>query len=65
MEYKGYKARISFDDEDKIFVGKVVNSHDSIHFESGRESEIQAEFHKAVDDYLDYCQKIGESPSLL
>ena len=58
MKYKGYMARVEFDDESGIFFGKVVNmSKDGITFQGSSAEELREEFHLSVDDYLSWCGK--------
>ena len=40
MEYKGYHAKIEFDQEDQIFVGQVIGINDSIGFHGGSVAEL-------------------------
>lgn len=62
LEYKGYHARVEFDSVSKILHGKIEGINDLVTFESDSVSEIENEFHKAVDDYLAFCENIGQSP---
>lgn len=62
MNYKGYTARIEFDEDDEILHGEVMGLRDVIYFEGNSVAEIRKSFHAAVDDYLDYCQSRGEEP---
>ena len=62
MEYKEYYAKIEYSSEDDIFFGSIIGIDDSITFEGNSISELKKAFHKAVDDYLDMCQKIGKEP---
>ena len=62
LEYKGYHTRIEFDSVSMILHGKIEGINDLVTFESDSVSEIENEFHKAVDDYLAFCENIGQSP---
>ena len=62
LEYKGYHTRIEFDSVSKVLHGKIEGINDLITFESDSVSEIESEFHKAVDDYLTFCEEIGQEP---
>ena len=62
LKYLGYMATIRFESADKIFVGRVINTNDVISFESESAPELEAEFHKAIDDYLKYCDEKGTTP---
>ena len=63
MTYKGYLAKISFDDRDNIFWGKVVGIKDSITFEGESVSELIEDFHNAIDHYLADCKQQGCTPA--
>jgi len=62
MEYKGYFAKVEFDDDANIFHGEVINLRDVITFEGETVKEIKQAFQDSVDDYLDFCAKRGENP---
>jgi predicted HicB family RNase H-like nuclease len=62
MSYRGYSARVEFDDEDNIFVGRIVSLSDGVGFHSGTVEGFGAAFREAVDDYLTTCAKIGKAP---
>ncbi|MEX3958689.1 toxin-antitoxin system HicB family antitoxin [Trinickia symbiotica] len=62
MSYKGYLARIEYDPRDNIFVGHVLGIADGISFHGDTVDELTAEFHTAVDHYLDDCARTGRSP---
>ena len=47
MTYKGYAARIEFDQRDNIFVGKVVGIADSITFHGETVKELKDDFQAA------------------
>ena len=62
MTYKGYSARVEFDDDDMIFFGQVIGIRDVITFEGESVKEIEKAFHDSVDDYLDMCKERNEEP---
>jgi len=62
MTYKGYVARIEFDERDDLFVGRVLGVRDIISFHASTVAELRAEFHVAVDDYLADCAESGIAP---
>ena len=57
LEYKGYHTRIEFDSYSKVLHGKIEGINDLVTFESDSVSDIENEFHKAVDDYLVFCEE--------
>ena len=62
MTYKGYAARIEYDDDDSIFVGHIAGITDRIGFHADTVDALRAAFHEAMDDYLDTCAKTGKEP---
>jgi predicted HicB family RNase H-like nuclease len=62
MEYKGYFAKVEFDDEANIFHGEVINLRDVITFEGETVDELRKAFNDSIDDYLEFCAERGEDP---
>jgi predicted HicB family RNase H-like nuclease len=62
MEYKGYFAKVEFDDEANIFHGEIINLRDVITFEGETVKELRKAFHDSVEDYLEFCAERGEDP---
>ncbi|GHT95846.1 antitoxin HicB [Betaproteobacteria bacterium] len=62
MNYKGYTARIEFDDEDGIFFGRILGARDIISFHADTVADLRHEFQMALDDYLNDCAEKGVSP---
>lgn len=62
MEYKGYAAKVEFDDEAEIFHGEVIGIKDVITFQGKTAKEIKKAFKDSVDDYLAFCKERGEAP---
>ena len=63
MTYKGYFAKINFDERDSIFWGKVIGIKDSITFEGETVIQLTEDFHNAIDHYLADCKKEGRVPN--
>lgn len=59
-EYKGYTGSIEYDAEDKIHYGQVLftKKNHLVNYEAENIVELEEEFHKAVDDYLEFCNEI-------
>ena len=57
MEYKGYFGSVNYNDEDEVFYGKVEYIRSLISYEGYDVSSLKANFHYAVDDYLELCQQ--------
>lgn len=62
LYYKGYYGKIEYSAEDKVVYGKIMGIHSLISFESESATDIETEFHNAVDDYLSYCEEEGIEP---
>ena len=62
MEYKGYVGSVEFSEEDALFYGKVLGICALISYEGTNASELVADFHGAVDDYLEVCAQSGTEP---
>jgi len=62
MTYKGYTARIEFDQRDNIFTGKVLGIADSITFHGETVKKLRADFEAAIDHYIADCKTTGRSP---
>ncbi|RQM46542.1 type II toxin-antitoxin system HicB family antitoxin [Paraburkholderia bannensis] len=62
MHYKGYAARVEFDERDNIFIGRVLGVNSIISFHGESVSELRTAFIEAVDDYLSDCRERGVSP---
>ena len=62
MNYKGYTARIEFDEGDGIFWGKVLGlpATTRISFEGETVAQLTQDFHNAVDFYVADCAKTGK-----
>ena len=62
MEYKGYIGHVEFDDDAEIFHGEIINTRDVITFQGKTVDEIKQAFRDSVEDYLEYCAKLGQQP---
>ena len=62
MKYKGYRATIAYDEDDKIFVGEVFGVADSLNFHGSSISELEESFHNCIDNYIDLCAQAGKEP---
>lgn len=62
MTYKGYSARIEYDDEDSILFGQIAGIRDGVGFHADTVEGLRAAFHEAVDDYLETCARVGKEP---
>ena len=62
MTYKGYTARVDFDDAEGIFSGRLLGISDVVGFHADNVPELRAAFEDAVDDYVETCARIGKQP---
>lgn len=62
ISYKNYIGTVNFSEEDMVFYGKVVGITDSISFEGDTVESLIRDFHDAVDEYLEFCEKNGKEP---
>jgi predicted HicB family RNase H-like nuclease len=62
MTYKGYTASIEVDIDAGILFGCVLDINDVVTFKGTTVGEAREEFHKSVDDYLAFCEELGEEP---
>ena len=62
MNYRGYRARVEYDGEDEILVGRLAGVNDIVGFHADTVAELRLAFHEAVDDYIDACARIGKKP---
>ena len=62
LTYRGYSASVEFEPDDRRFFGTVLGLNDVIAFEGVSVDELEASFHRAVDEYLAACEGEGRAP---
>jgi len=62
MKYKGYIARIEYDEEDRIFVGHLAGIKDIVGFHGTTVDDLESAFHESVDSYIAISEETGRSP---
>ena len=62
MSYRGYVASMTFDAEDKVIVGRVLDVEDVITFHGESVADFEANFHMVIDDYIAACESLGGVP---
>ena len=62
MEYKGYRAVVTFDADASVFHGEVVDTRDVIVFEGTSVTQLEEEFRFSIDDYLAVCAERDREP---
>ena len=64
IEYKGYVGNVEFSLEDMVFFGKVQGIRSLISYEGTNAVELVNDFHAAVNDYLESCERKGVKPEV-
>ena len=64
LRYRGYSAKPEYSAEDRIFYGRILGISGLVDFQFEEADDIENEFHKAVDDYLQYCMENGNCPEI-
>lgn len=59
MKYRGYTARIEYDEEDRIFVGHLAGIKDIVGFHGSTVDELDGAFHESVDNYIAISEETG------
>ncbi len=62
MEYKGYMAKVAFDDQTEVFHGEIINTRDVITFQGQSVRELTQAFRNSIEDYLQFCRELGVAP---
>jgi predicted RNase H-like HicB family nuclease len=60
MTYKGYSANIEVDLDAEILFGRVLDINDVVTFKAQTIEEARQEFQTSIDDYLEFCQELGQ-----
>lgn len=61
MKYRGYIARIEYDEEDRIFVGHLAGIKDIVGFHGSTVNELEHAFHESVDNYIAISEETGRA----
>ena len=62
MEYNGYHAVVTLDDEVGILHGEVIDTRDVITFQGKSVDELRQAFRDSVDEYLKICAERNREP---
>lgn len=62
LSYKGYSGHVEFDSEAGIFHGEVLDLRDVVTFQGLSVEELEQGFRDSVDDYLEFCESLGDKP---
>ena len=64
MEYRGYIAKVEYDDSVGMLHGEVINAapYPIVTFEASDVDDLKRKFHTSIDDYLSWCAEDGVEP---
>jgi predicted HicB family RNase H-like nuclease len=62
MTYKGYTARVEYDERDDIFVGRILGIRAIVSFHGETVTQLRKEFASALNDYVADCKEQGVRP---
>ncbi|MBR1853715.1 MAG: type II toxin-antitoxin system HicB family antitoxin [Lachnospiraceae bacterium] len=62
LTYKLYNGTVEYSKEDKCLFGKVVGIKSLISYEGNSIQELEEDFQKTVDEYIEECRKQGVEP---
>jgi len=62
MTYKGYYGSVHYNDEDRIFHGKIEFIRSLVSYEGTDVKSLRMGFEEAVDDYLELCEGEKREP---
>ena len=60
--YMGYTAKVDYDPDDGLLVGRVENIRDVVTFYANDTVTLEREFHESVDEYIAFCLERGAEP---
>lgn len=62
MSYKGYLGSVEFDEQERVFYGKLEFIRALVSYEARDAEGLVLAFHEAVDDYIAHCEEQGDAP---
>ncbi len=60
LKYKDYTASITYNRDDQIFVGEVLNTTDLLSFHGATFDELEKSFQDCIENYLSLCAQINK-----
>jgi len=61
MKFKGYVAKIEFDEEDRLFIGHLAGIKDIVGFHGSSVDELEKAFRESVDNYISISLETGRA----
>ena len=65
IEYKGYIGIFEFDEERKLFEGRVSDIGDLVTFQGKSIKGVKEAFEDAVNEYISWCKQYRNEPKRL
>ncbi len=62
MEHEGYYGSVHYDDEDRVFYGKLEFIPGLISYEGQDVGSLRTAFEEAVEEYFELCRAQGREP---
>jgi predicted HicB family RNase H-like nuclease len=62
FNYKNYQGSVKVSIEDHCLHGKIEFISDLVNYEASTVEQLELEFRKAVDSYLETCEQVGIEP---
>src|SRR5438046_265519 len=62
LKYKDYEGTAELDMARGVCRGKILFIDDLVTYEAARPGDLQREFERAVDDYIETCAKLNRAP---
>ena len=62
LTYKGYTGHLEIDEDAEILFGRILDIRDVVTFKGRTVEEARQAFEDSVDDYLEFCQTLGQEP---
>jgi predicted HicB family RNase H-like nuclease len=62
LQYKDYTGVFEYDEEADLLHGRVAGLRDVVTFEGRSVDELKAALADSVEDYLEFCKKLGQEP---
>ncbi|HET7360529.1 MAG TPA: hypothetical protein VFI78_01205 [Salinimicrobium sp.] len=62
LEYKGYTGSIEYSEEDNLLFGQVLGTKGLISYEGTTGKDLESDFKKAINTYLNDCKIAGKKP---
>ncbi len=62
LSYKNYNGTVEYSKEDKCLFGKVVGLKSLLSYEGNSVQELEEDFQKVIDEYLNDCEERNVEP---